>query len=205
VAAILQDRGLAQDVRQSGFAQITRDRMSIVERPADALTVFDFEATARQKVTPGHWSYMASGVDEDATFLANREGFRQVQLRPRRLHDATKVDMRVEWFGTTHDSPIFTCTDRQPALVSRRGGGGRCPRRRCPRHDADVVHVDVEDVNKALGPPLWQQLYAPNSWGACAQLLKRVEASGVTVIALSRAASAKRIWDRSHRADVPSS
>jgi hypothetical protein len=48
VTAFLQDRGLAQDVRQSGFAQITRDRMSIVEHPADVLTVFDFEAARRR-------------------------------------------------------------------------------------------------------------------------------------------------------------
>src|SRR6476469_4694438 len=109
VAAFLQDRGLAQEIHQSAFAQITRDRMSIVERPADALTVFDFEETARRKVMAGHWSYMASGTDDDATLLANREGFRQVQLRPRRLRDATKVDMRVTWFGTAYASPIFTC------------------------------------------------------------------------------------------------
>ena len=54
VAAFLEERGLAQDVRQSGFAQITRDRMSAVDNPADALTVFDFEETARRKVMPGH-------------------------------------------------------------------------------------------------------------------------------------------------------
>ena len=69
VAAFLQQHGLAQDVRPSSFAQITRDRMSAVENPADALTVFDFEETARRKVMPGHWSYMASGVDDDATLL----------------------------------------------------------------------------------------------------------------------------------------
>src|SRR4029450_7664960 len=104
----LQTRCVPTDLRKSGLAKITRDRMSAVDNPADALTVFDFEETARRKVMPGHWAYMASGTDDDATLLANREGFRQVQLRPRRLRDATKVDMRVTWFGTTYASPIFT-------------------------------------------------------------------------------------------------
>jgi isopentenyl diphosphate isomerase/L-lactate dehydrogenase-like FMN-dependent dehydrogenase len=45
--------------------------------------------------------------------------------------------------------------------------------------------IGVEEVNKALGRPVWQQLYAPSSWDACTQLLRRVEASGVSVIALT--------------------
>src|SRR5258706_16291542 len=109
VAAFVHESGFAQDIKQSGFAQITRDRMSVVDNPADALTVFDLEATARTKVQAGHWSYMASGTDDDATLLANRDGFRQLQLRPRRLRDATKVDMRTDLFGTPYASPIFTC------------------------------------------------------------------------------------------------
>ena len=52
---------------------------------------------------------MASGVDDDGTLRANREGYKHVQLRPRRLRDATKVDMRVELFGTVYNSPIFLC------------------------------------------------------------------------------------------------
>jgi isopentenyl diphosphate isomerase/L-lactate dehydrogenase-like FMN-dependent dehydrogenase len=30
-------------------------------------------------------------------------------LRPRRLRDASKVDMRTDLFGTVFNSPIFTC------------------------------------------------------------------------------------------------
>lgn len=188
VAAFLQQTGLAQDVRQSGIAQVTRDRMSAVDTPAEALTVFDFEATARRKVMPGHWAYMASGVDDDATLLANREGFRQVQLRARRLRDATKVDLRVDWFGTTYASPIFTCpTGGQRSfhadgeLAVARAAKARGTMQMLSTSTA----VGVEEVNAALGRPVWQQLYAPSSWDACTQLLKRIQAAGVTVIALT--------------------
>src|SRR5215470_7954691 len=112
VAAFMRQEGFAQDmreIRESSFASAVRDRMSYIESPAEALTVFDFEETARRRVQPGHWAYMASGTDDDATLYANRQAFRQVQLRPRRLRDATKVDMRVDLFGTTYASPIFTC------------------------------------------------------------------------------------------------
>ena len=72
----------------------------LIADPASALNVFDFEEVAHRKVAPGHWAYMASGVDDDATLRANREIFARVQLRPRRLHDATLVDTRADSFGT---------------------------------------------------------------------------------------------------------
>ncbi len=188
VATFLQQDSYAQDIKQSGFASIVRDRMSYVEDPKDALTVFDFEETARRKVQAGHWSYMASGTDDDATLFANREAFRHIQLRPRRLRDATKVDMRVDLFGTTYNSPIFTCPTGGEMSFHNEGelAVARAARARGTMQMLSTsTSVGVEDVNKALGRPVWQQLYAPSNWEACAQLLKRIEASGVSVIALT--------------------
>src|SRR5437660_4319009 len=101
--------GVTAFLEQSGLAQQTREASDVIASPAQALNVFDFEEAAHRKVQPGHWAYMVSGVDDDATLRANREGFRHVQLRPRRLRDATKVDMRVELFGSMYSCPIFTC------------------------------------------------------------------------------------------------
>jgi 4-hydroxymandelate oxidase len=188
VAAYLQQDSFAQEIRSSSFTSIMRDRMSVVEDPKSALTVFDFEATARTKVHQGHWSYMASGTDDDATLFANREGFRQLQLRPRRLRDATKVDTRVDLFGTTYNAPIFTCptggqgsfhTDGEVAVA-------RATRARNTMQMLSTsTGIAIEDVVKAHGRPVWQQFYAPNSWDVCVQMLKRFQANGVTVIALT--------------------
>src|SRR5579863_10299857 len=92
VAAYLEHSGLIEQVH----AQDARASSDVIASPAQALDVFDFEEAAHRKVLPGHWAYMASGVFEDATLRANREGFKHVELRPRRLRDATKVDMRVD-------------------------------------------------------------------------------------------------------------
>src|SRR5207249_12140499 len=48
-----------------------------------------------------------------------------------------------------------------------------------------MTATPIEDVNKALGRPVWYQLYAPSKWEACEQLLRRVQAAGSTVIALT--------------------
>src|SRR5690349_12683299 len=89
------------------FSQQSPEVAGVITDWKEALSVMDFEEAGRRKVLPGHWAYMASGVDDDATLRANREGFKHVQLRPRRLRDATKVDMRTELFGTVFNSPIF--------------------------------------------------------------------------------------------------
>jgi isopentenyl diphosphate isomerase/L-lactate dehydrogenase-like FMN-dependent dehydrogenase len=131
---------------------------------------------------------MASGVDDDVTLRANREGFSHLELRPRRLRDATKVDMRVDLFGTTYNSPIFTCpTGGEKSFHP--DGELAVARAAKARGTLQVLSTStstgIEDVNKALGRPVWYQLYAPSSWDACEKILERVSKAGCPVIMLT--------------------
>ncbi len=160
----------------------------LIAAPADALTVFDFEPVAKRNSLPGHWSYMVSGVDADATLHANRDGYSHVQLRPRRLRDATQVDMHVNLFGTTYDSPIFLCPtggERSFHPDGELGVAGAAKARGSLQMLSTMTSYPVEEVNKALGRPVWFQLYAPGSWDACEKLVRRVEAAGCPVLALT--------------------
>src|SRR5438045_5877850 len=78
----------------------------LIKSPKEAINVFDFEPVARQNVPPAHFGYMASGIDDEVTLRANREGFLKFQLRPRRLVDVEKVDMSTEILGTRYPTPI---------------------------------------------------------------------------------------------------
>src|SRR6478736_5082169 len=78
----------------------------LIKSPKEAINVFDFEPVCRNNVPPAHFGYMASGIDDEVTLRANREGFLKFQLRPRRLVDVSKVDASVEIFGVKYDSPI---------------------------------------------------------------------------------------------------
>ena len=180
--------GVAAFLERSGLAQADQTGAYLISDPLEALDVFDFEEPAHRKVNPGHWAYMASGVDDDATLRANREGFKHVELRPRRLRDATKVDMRVELFGTTYNSPIFTCPTGGEKSFFEDGeiSVARAAKARGTlQFLSTATSTPVEDVCKALGRPVWQQLYAPSSWDACQKILERVQNAGVTVIALT--------------------
>jgi isopentenyl diphosphate isomerase/L-lactate dehydrogenase-like FMN-dependent dehydrogenase len=175
----------------AGFLQtrvFSQEASTVIAQPGEALNVLDFEEAARRKVLPGHWAYMASGVDDDATLRANREGFKHLQLRPRRLRDATKVDMRVELFGTTYNSPIFLCPtggERSFAPEGELAVARAAKARGTLQFLSTATSTGVEDVNKALGRPVWYQLYAPSTWDVCEQILRRVEAAGCSVIALT--------------------
>ena len=152
----------------------------------DAAANLEFEEAARRKVRSGHWAYMASGVDDDATLRANREGYSHYQLRPRRLRDATKVDMRVDLFGTTYNSPIFLCPtgaersffqDGELAVARAAKAKGQL------QMLSTVATLSIEDAIAARGAPVWYQLYPPRDWEACKKMVKRAEDAGCPVLA----------------------
>ena len=78
-----------------------RNLDQLITNPKEALNVFDFEPVMAKNVPPAHFGYMASGIDDETTLRANREGFQKFVLRPRRLVDVSKVDTSVELFGHT--------------------------------------------------------------------------------------------------------
>ncbi len=180
--------GVAAFLRQGTLAQTAAEASTLISSPSEALNVFDFEEVAHRNVAPGHWAFMTSGVDDDATIRTNREGFQHIELRPRRLRDATKVDMRVTIFGTTYNSPIFTCPtggqksfhpDGELAVARADKAHGTL------QYLSTATSTSVEDVNAALGRPVWYQVYAPRTWEGCEKLLHRVDAAGCNVIALT--------------------
>jgi isopentenyl diphosphate isomerase/L-lactate dehydrogenase-like FMN-dependent dehydrogenase len=154
--------------------------------PKDALDVMDFEAAAHKALPPAHWGYMASGVDDNLTRDANHEAYKHIQLRPRKLVDVSKIDTRVELFGTTWDSPIFLCPVGGQGMFNADGelGVARAAQaKRALQILSTVSSHSVEDVIKARGGPVWYQLYAVSNWGLTEKVAKRAEDAGCPVVA----------------------
>ncbi|MBV9191666.1 MAG: alpha-hydroxy-acid oxidizing protein, partial [Betaproteobacteria bacterium] len=95
------DKALAQsyDVLRGAAQKLDAD--GVINSPAQALNVFDFEPAAKEALAeaPTHFGYIASGVDDDSTLRANREAFSDYAIRVHRLIDARKVDTSVKIFG----------------------------------------------------------------------------------------------------------
>jgi 4-hydroxymandelate oxidase len=159
-----------------------------INSPKDAINVFDFEPVARKNVPPAHFGYMASGLDDEVTLRANREGFLKFQLLPRRLNDVSKVDTSVELFGTKYDSPIFVCPTGGNRFFHPDGEVAVAKAARAGNHLqilSTSSNFSVDDVTKARGAPIWFQLYASPSWEVAQALIKRADAAGCPVLAVT--------------------
>ena len=161
---------------------------ALITNPKEAINVMDFEPVAHQALPPAHWGYLSTGVDDDLTLKANREGFQHVQLRPRRLVDVTRVDMRTELFGTTWDSPIFMCPVGGQRMVNPEGElavARAAQSKRALQILSTVTSTAVEDVVQARGGPVWYQLYPTSRWDIREKLVRRAEAAGCPVLVVT--------------------
>jgi 4-hydroxymandelate oxidase len=139
----------------------------VLTNAKDVLDVMDFEEAARHALPPAHWGYLASGVDDDLTLKTNVEAFKLIRLKPRRLVDVSRVDLRIDVFGAAWDTPIFICPvgsqrafHPEGELVTARAARAK---KTTMILSSSTTHP-VEDVAKVLGAPPWYQLYMPLKW-----------------------------------------
>lgn len=159
-----------------------------ISSPDQALNVFDLEAVARKNLPPAHFAYLATGVESDLTIRANRAGFTKFQIRARRLVDTSRLDTRVELFGTTWPTPIVLAPVSSQRAFHPDGEIAVARAARARNHLqilSTLTTASVEDVIAARGAPVWYQLYPTMDWSITRALVKRAEAAGCPVVALT--------------------
>jgi 4-hydroxymandelate oxidase len=165
-----------------------RDPDKLIADPTQALDVFDFEPVMKKNVPPAHFGYMATGADDEVTLRANREGFRKFELRPRRLVDVSKIDISAEILGTQYDSPIVIAPTGSNRAFHADGEIAVAKAAKAGNHLqilSTVATTSIEDAIAARGAPVWFQLYTTQRWEATEGLVKRAEAAGAPVIAVT--------------------
>ena len=159
----------------------------VISNPAEAINVLEFEAAARKALPPAHWGYLSTGVDDDATLRANREGFSHYQLRTRRLVDTTNIDMSVELFGTKWETPIVLAPSG--TLFDPKNEGVIAVARAAQKQK--ILQIlggiqershPIDEVMKAHGGPVWYQLYATQQFDSTMQTVKKIEQAGCPVL-----------------------
>jgi isopentenyl diphosphate isomerase/L-lactate dehydrogenase-like FMN-dependent dehydrogenase len=161
---------------------------AVISEAKDALNVMDFEAAARQAIPLAHFGYLETGVHDDATVRANREGFGRIQIRPRRLVDVSKSDLLTEIFGTVWETPILIApAGGQKAfhpdgeLATSRAASVK----RTLQILSTASSCAIEEVAQASGRPIWFQLYPTTGWEVITKLVRRAEAAGCPVLVLT--------------------
>ncbi len=156
-----------------------------IDDPAAAVNVFDFEPAMRARVGEAHYTYQAQGADNSEQLAANREGFEQFALRPRRLVDVTDVDMSVELFGERYAAPIFMapCGALETFHPEGELAVARAARAQSTLQIlSTVTNFSVEDVADARAAPIWYQLYPTNRWPVTRRHIERAENAGCTAL-----------------------
>jgi 4-hydroxymandelate oxidase len=179
---------LASPLLASSVRALAEDGANVIETVQQALNVFDFEAVAKRTLPPAHWGYLATGVDDDATIKANREGFTKFALRARRMVDISKVDMSVSLFGAKFDSPIVLSPVSSQQAFHAEGEIGVAKAARKGNHLqmlSTLTSFAVEEVIAARGSSVWFQLYPTDQWDVTAAVLKRVHAAGCPAVAVT--------------------
>ena len=161
---------------------------NLIKSPKEAINVFDFEPVCRANVPPAHFGYMASGIDDEVTLRANREGFLKFVLRPRRLVDVSKVDMSIELLGVRYDTPIIVAPVGGQQSFHPEGEIAVAKAARAGNHLqilSTSTNIGVEEVAAARGAPLWYQLYATNKWDVAKAMVERAEKAGCLAVAVT--------------------
>jgi 4-hydroxymandelate oxidase len=155
---------------------------------AEALDVFELEAVAQRLVPAAHWGYLQSGVDGDVTLRANQAAYGRYQLRPRRLVDVSHVDLAIELFGIKAASPIGCWPIGSLRALNPEGdiAVARATKKKNSLHIMSTqASFPVEEINEVRGTPVWYQLYTTNQFEVTKKLVKRAEAAGCPVVAVT--------------------
>jgi 4-hydroxymandelate oxidase len=186
---IFAQSALSQGLRWSDPVDwAPRDLDKLISDPTQALDVFNFEPVMKQNVPPAHFGYMATGVDDEVTLRANRDGFRKFELRPRRLVDVSRIDMSVEILGARFDSPIVIAPTGSNRAFHPDGEVAVAKAAKAGNHLqilSTVATTSIEDAIAARGAPVWFQLYTTQRWEIAEALVKRAEAAGAPAIAVT--------------------
>jgi len=168
-----------ENVQQSG---------DVISSPDQALDVMDFEAAARKAIPPAHFGYLATGVDEDATVQANRDGYSHIQIRARRLVDVEKIDTSRTIFGAKWDTPIVLSPIGSQKAFHPDGELAVARAAKTKGHLmllSTAATSSIEDAIAARDGPVWQQLYPTNVWEVGRAIVKRAEKAGSPAIVLT--------------------
>jgi 4-hydroxymandelate oxidase len=174
------------------------DLESLIADPRQAINVFDFEPVMKKNVPPAHFGYVTTGLNDEVTLRANREGFLKFQLRPRRLIDVSKIDMSCEILGITYDSPIVIAPTASNHAFHPDGEVAVAKAAKTGNHLqilSTVATTSVEDAAAARGAPIWFQLYPTQNWTVGDRLAKRAEAAGCPVIVLTVDTLGPQKWE----------
>lgn len=155
---------------------------------ASVLTLDEFEHLAQRRLTHMAYEYIAGGAGADVTLVENRAAFNRIQLNPRVLIDASRIDTTLEIFGRKYPFPILLAPVGYHALahpdaeIETVKGANLSE---ATLVSASFSNVTFEAMAEGAARPLWFQLYIQTDREFTKDLVDRVIAAGCEAICVT--------------------
>jgi lactate 2-monooxygenase len=147
------------------------------------------EQSARERLGPGPFWYVAGGAGAGATVRANRDAFERVRIVPRMLTNATERHLGVSVLGTELPAPVMLAPVGVQSILHPDGElatARAAAELGVPMVLSTASSHTIEEVAEASGEgPRWYQLYWPNDPDVCASLLERAKKAGYTALVVT--------------------
>ncbi|MCG8922195.1 lactate 2-monooxygenase [Lentzea sp. CC55] len=147
------------------------------------------EQSARERLGPGPFWYVAGGAGSGATVRANRDAFERVRIVPRMLTNATERHLGVSVLGAEMPAPVMLAPVGVQSILHPDGElatARAAAELGVPMVLSTASSHTIEEVAEASGDgPRWYQLYWPNDPEVCASLLERAKKAGYTALVVT--------------------
>ncbi|RAI59881.1 alpha-hydroxy acid oxidase [Roseicella frigidaeris] len=156
--------------------------------PAGIVSLADYEATARPRISEPAWAYLSGGAADELTLRANREAFDRLRLQSRVLAALPAPHTRLTLFGQELDFPILLAPVAFHRLVHPEGelaaAFGAAAIGAAMVVSTQASH-SLEQIAGVARAPLWFQLYVQHDRGFTEALVRRAEAAGYRALVVT--------------------
>jgi 4-hydroxymandelate oxidase len=157
--------------------------------PPPVLTLADYEAVARGRMSLMAYEYVVGGGGDEITLRDNHLAYDRIRLQPRILQDVSRLDLRLTLFGQQLEYPILLAPTAYHRIVHPDGELATVR----GAADAGAILVassfattSIEDMGRAAkGGRLWFQLYVNRDRGFTRDLVQRAEAAGCQALCVT--------------------
>jgi 4-hydroxymandelate oxidase len=155
---------------------------------AQLLSLYDYEAEARTRISHGAWERISGGAADEITLRWNREAWDRIKLKPRVLVDVSHVDTRINLLGTELPFPILLAPTGGQGFI-RPEGDLDAARGAAAAHATYVISssasLPVDRIARGSGGPTWFQLYVQKDRGFTKALVQRAEDAGCRALCVT--------------------
>ncbi|MDO1582873.1 FMN-dependent L-lactate dehydrogenase LldD [Rhizobium oryzicola] len=142
----------------------------------------DYREAARRRLPPFLFHYIDGGAYAEHTLRRNSDDLSSLALRQRVLKSVGEVDISATFFDEAVAMPVALAPVGLTGMYARRGevqAARAAAKKGIPLTLSTVSVCPIEEVQGAVGRPIWFQLYVLRDRGFMKDVLERAWAAGI--------------------------